>query len=59
MFTAGDQLPVTPFVDVPGSDIVPPEQIGAMALKAGVLFGFTVTVMDAVVAHCPDVGVKV
>ena len=57
--TAGDQLPVTPFVDVPGSDIVPPEQIDEMALKAGVLFGFTVTVMDAVVAHCPDVGVKV
>ena len=57
--TAGDQLPVTPFVDVPGSDIVPPEQMGAIGLNVGIVGASTLTVMDAVVAHCPDVGVKV
>jgi hypothetical protein len=38
---------------------VPPEQIGATAVKVGVIFGFTVITKVVVVAHCPAVGVKV
>ena len=57
---AGDQVPVIPLVDVVGNaDKVAPEQIGATALKVGVMFGLTVIVSVAVVAHCPAVGVKV
>ena len=57
---AGDQVPVKPLVEVVGSaDKVAPEQIGATALKVGVMFGLTVIVNVAVVAHCPAVGVKV
>ena len=52
MFNAGDQEPVMPFVDVVGNaDKIAPEQIGATALKVGVMFGFTVIVNVAVVAH--------
>jgi Flp pilus assembly pilin Flp len=47
-------------VEDPGSgDKVPPEQIGATALNVGVIFGLTVIVIVAVVAHCPAVGVNV
>ena len=62
MFNAGDHVPVigVAFVDDVGSgDKVPPEQIGGTALKVGVMFGFTVIVNVAVVAHCPAVGVNV
>ena len=60
MFKAGDQAPVIPLVDVVGNaDKVPPEQIGATALKVGVMFGLTVIVKVVVVAHCPAVGVNV
>ena len=38
---------------------VPHEQIGATALKVGVMFGLTVIVNVVVVAHCPAVGVNV
>ena len=49
-----------PLVDVVGkADKVAPEQIGATALNAGVIFGLTVIVKVVVVAHCPAVGVKV
>ena len=49
-----------PFNDVVGNaDNVPPEQIGATALNVGVTFALTVIVSDAVVAHCPTVGVNV
>ena len=51
MFTAGDQLPVTPFVDVPGSEMVPPEHIGEMALKVGTTDAPIPTVIVAVEAH--------
>ena len=54
LFSAGDQLPVigVAFVDDVGSgDNVAPEQIGATALKVGVMFGLTVIVIVAVVAH--------
>ena len=60
MFSAGDQDPVIPSLDVVGSALnVAPEQIGATALNVGVMFGLTTIVNVAVVAHCPAVGVKV
>ena len=49
-----------PLFDVVGkADNVAPEHIGATAVKVGVMFGLTVIVNVAVVAHCPVVGVKV
>jgi hypothetical protein len=58
--SAGDQVPVKPFVEVVGSaDKVAPEHIGATAVNVGVMFGLTVIVKVAVVAHCPAVGVNV
>ena len=49
-----------PLVDVVGSAVrVAPEQIGATALKVGVIFGLTTIVNVVVVAHCPAVGVNV
>ena len=57
---AGDQVPVYPFSEVVGNALkVPPAQIGAIAVNVGSIFGFTVIVSDAVVAHCPAVGVNV
>jgi len=58
--SAGDQVPVIPLFDVVGNGLsVAPEQIGATALNVGAMFGLTVIVNVAVVAHCPAVGVKV
>ena len=52
MFNAGVQLPVMPFSDVVGNpDSAPPEQIVATGVKVGVMFGLTVMVKVAVVAH--------
>ena len=49
-----------PLVDVVGSAVrVSPEQMGATAVKVGVMFGFTVIVNVVVVAHCPAAGVNV
>ena len=60
MFSAGDQVPVMPLLDVVGNaDKVAPEQMGATAVKVGVIFGLTVIVKVVVVAHCPAVGVNV
>jgi hypothetical protein len=60
LFSAGAQVPVIPLLEVVGSaDKVAPEQIGATALKVGVMFGFTTIVKVVVVAHCPTVGVNV
>ena len=60
MFRAGAQVPVIPLVDVVGNGAnTAPEQMGATALKVGVIFGLTVIVNVVVVAHCPAVGVKV
>ena len=60
LLRAGDQVPVMPSLDVPGSGFkVPPEQIGATAVNVGVTLGLTVTVNVVVVAHCPTVGVNV
>ena len=60
MFNAGAQVPVMPLLEVVGrADKVAPEQIGATGLNVGVMFGLTVIVNVAVVAHCPIVGVNV
>jgi hypothetical protein len=57
---AGDQVPLMPLLDVVGNgERVAPEHIGATAVNVGVTFGLTVIVIAAVVAHSPDVGVKV
>jgi hypothetical protein len=49
-----------PLLEVVGNgDKVAPEQIGATAVKVGVIFGLTVIVKVVVVAHCPAVGVNV
>ena len=52
MFSAGDQVPVMPLLDVVGSAVrVAPEQMGATAMNVGVIFGLTVMVNVVVVAH--------
>ena len=52
MFNAGAQVPVMPLLDVVGSAVsVAPEQMGATAVKVGVMFGLTVIVKVVVVAH--------
>jgi hypothetical protein len=57
---AGAQEPVIPLLEVVGSGAsVAPEQMGAIALNVGVIFGLTVIVKVVVVAHCPAVGVNV
>ena len=60
LFSAGDQVPVIPLVEVVGKAVsVAPEQIAGTVANVGVMFGLTVMVNMAVVAHCPAVGVKV
>ena len=60
MSKAGDQVPVIPLFEVVGNpDKVAPEQIEFTCVNVGVTFGFTVIVIVAVVAHNPEVGVKV
>ena len=60
LFNAGDHVPVIPLFDVVGNaDKLAPEQIGATALNVGLTFGFTAIVIEAVLAHCPAVGVNV
>ena len=52
LFKAGDQVPVNPLMDVVGSaGNAAPEQIGATAVKVGVMFGLTIIVNVVVVAH--------
>ena len=49
---AGLHVPVILLVDVAGSiGAAAPEQIGAIALNAGTMFGLTVTFKVVVVAH--------
>ena len=56
----GDQVPVYPLLEVIGKgDKLPPLHIGAIGVKDGVIFGFTVMVSVAWVVHCPPAGVKV
>jgi len=60
LLSAGAQVPVMPLLEVVGNGFnVAPEQMGATAVKVGVMFGLTVIVKVVVVAHSPAVGVKV
>jgi hypothetical protein len=59
LFTAGDHVPVILLFEVVGSEIVPPLQIGATCVNVGVTGWLTVTLIVAVVAQVPAVGVKV
>ena len=60
MLSIGLQVPVMPLTDVVGNALkLSPSQIGATEVNSGSTFGLTVMVRVAVVAHCPDVGVKV
>lgn len=59
---AGLQVPLIPLVEVPGNvgGVSPAQmEIPEPNKKVGVIFGFTVTVKVAVVAHWPASGVKV
>ena len=47
----GDHVPVTPFKDVVGNEIVPPEQIGEIWVKVGETIGFIVIVRLVELAH--------
>ena len=60
LFIAGDQVPVTPLLEVEGKlGKESPLQIGFTALKEGVIIGFTTISMLDVTAHWPVSGVKV
>ena len=60
MMVAGIQVPVMPFSDVPGNKPgVAPTQYGPKAVKVGVTFALTTTLMVEAVAHKPAVGVNV
>jgi predicted signal transduction protein with EAL and GGDEF domain len=60
LIEAGDQVPVMPFADVSGSaGAIEFKQSEPNGLNVGVMFGVTVTVTIAVVAHWPSSGVKV
>ena len=53
-------MPTIPLLEVVGRTGAGfPLQIGAMALKVGVIGVFTVTVSVVPVAHCPTVGENV
>jgi hypothetical protein len=57
---AGDQVPVTPLIEVVGNgESVAPEQIAATGANVGVTFGLTVIVKVVEFAHRPAEGVKV
>jgi hypothetical protein len=60
LFKAGDQVPVTPLLEEVGSAVsAVPEQIGATAVKVGVILVLTTMVKVVVVAHWPASGVNV
>ena len=60
LLSAGDQVPVMPLLEAVGKAAkVPPAQIGATCVNVGIMFGLTVMVIVAIVAHNPEVGVKV
>ena len=60
LFSAGDHVPVTPFVDVVGNGtFADPTHIGFLDTNSGIVLGVTVMVIVAVLVHIPDVGVNV
>ena len=59
MFTAGDQVPVTPFEEVKGKAAkASPEHIGGIAGRKIATNGLTIIVFENAVAHCKVLGVK-
>ena len=57
---AAFHVPVIPLPEVVGKiSAVAPTQYGPSCVKVGVTLAFTTTVIVAVVAHCPAVGVNV
>ena len=60
LFKAGDHVPVIPLRELVGNgDKISSEHIGFTGLKVGIFFGFTTISIEALMAHCPDVGIKV
>ena len=62
LFKAGDHVPIIGgmLLELVGNGAkTSPIHIGATAVNSGVILGFTVIVMLAVLAHCPKVGVNV
>lgn len=60
LIIVGLHVPVIELLDVKSKiGLVEPEQIWVISVKLGVKIGLTVTVTEAVVAHCPASGVKV
>ena len=55
----GDQVPVTPLLEVVGSVKELPKQKGPIAVNDGTTDELIVTFIVAVDAHCPEVGVNV
>ena len=52
LFIAGDQVPVTPLLEVVGKSAkTAPEQIGATGLKTAVIGFTTMVIVAGVVAH--------
>jgi len=60
LFSAGDQVPVMPLVEVVGNAVsVAPEQIAGMAVKVGVIWLVITISIVVAMAHWPADGVKV
>ena len=60
LFIAGDQVPVTPLLDVVGKFAkVFPEQIGGIAGRKTAIDGFIFIFTVLLVAHCPTLGENV
>ena len=60
MITAGFHVPVIPLLDVVGNaGAVLFWHNGPICVNVGVICGLTVTLNEAVVAHCPAFGVNV
>jgi hypothetical protein len=55
LFTAGDHVPVTPLLEVVGRVMVPPEQIGAMAVNVGTVEAFTVILVVEEPGQAPPI----
>ena len=52
LLIAGDHVPVIPLVEVVGNaDKLAPEQIDATCVNVGVVFGVTVIIIFATIAH--------
>ena len=51
LLIAGDHVPLTPFNEVVGNEIVPPEHIGEIWVKFGEIIGFMVIVKLVELAH--------